>query len=190
MQRVKVIFFNLVLLSGLLVLVEAGLWFFFPDYQYYYRTHPGQPDLEAVLTKSDANWLRPHPNLGWVCQQKQALQFPSPPFAEEITYHINKQGYRNAFDFNDSFPKHKKRVLLLGDSFLFGIYLKEQKTIASQLQLVKGEEYLFFNISIPAWGLDQMYQAYQEYIDQINPDQVILAFVDDVTNCSNQTSLF
>ena len=179
MRIVKVIFFNLILLSGLLLLVEAGLWFFFPDYQYYYRTHPGQPDLENILAKTDTNWLKPHPALGWVCQQKKALQFPSPPFSEAVTYTINEQGYRNAFDFNDSFPEHKKRILLIGDSFLFGIYLQEQKTIASQLQLIKGEAYIFYNVAIPAWGLDQMYLAYQEYVDLIKPDQVILAFVDD-----------
>ena len=179
MQKLKVLFFNLFLLFILLVLVEAGLWFFFPDYQYYYRTHPGQPDLEAILAKTDTNWLAPHSQLGWVCQQNADLQFPTPPLAEPIAYHINQQGFRNTFDFNGPFPKHKKRILLLGDSFLFGIYLPEQKTIVSHLQLAKGEDYLFFNVSVPAWGLDQMYLAYQEYIDRIKPDQVILAFVDD-----------
>ncbi|MFT5165226.1 MAG: hypothetical protein ACI8P3_000450 [Saprospiraceae bacterium] len=178
LRTTKILFFNLLLLSGLLLLVEAALWHLYPDYKYYYRTHPGQPNLEEILAKTDTCWLTPHPKLGWVCQQQQILEFPTPP-TDGISYQINEQGFRNAFNFTDSFPPHKKRILLLGDSFMFGIYLPEQQTIASRLQVEKGEDYLFFNVAIPAWGLDQMYLAYLEYIELINPDQVILAFVDD-----------
>jgi hypothetical protein len=174
----KLIFINLIVLSGLLILIEASLWLVFPDYKYYYRTHPGQPDLNEILIKTDTGWLAPDSELGWVCQQKTALNFPTPP-VDGISYQINAQGFRNAFDFNDSLPEHKKRILLIGDSFMFGIYLPEQKTISSQLQFAKGEDYLFFNLAVPAWGLDQMYLAYYQYVDLIKPDQVILAFIDE-----------
>lgn len=174
----KILFFNLFLFLLLLLLVEAVLWVKNPDYQYYYRSHPAQPDLQEILAKTDTHWLKPHPELGWVCQQKNKLAFPSPPW-EGVVYQINQAGFRNAFEWTDTFPPSKKRILLLGDSFMFGIYLSEQQTIAAQLQKAKGDEYVFYNISVPAWGLDQMYLAYQKYIDHINPDQVILAFVDD-----------
>ncbi len=177
-SRIKVILFNLALLIVLLWGVEMLLWRLFPNYQYYYRTHPAQPDLEAVLAKSDTAWLRPHDEFGWVCQQKSSLPFPSPPI-DGIHYQINQEGFRNAFNFADSNSMHKKRILLLGDSFMFGIYLEEEETITARLQKAKGADYQFYNIAVPAWGLDQMYLAYREYVSQIQPDQVILAFVDD-----------
>lgn len=178
MQKFKVLFFNLLLLFVLLTIVELSLRFKYPEYQYYYRTHPKQPDLEEILAKTDTSWLTPDQDLGWVCQQKEQLSFPSPP-VEGIAYQINEQGFRNSFNFQDSFPPHQKRILLIGDSFLFGIYQPEEKTILAHLQASKGEDYLFFNIAVPAWGLDQMYLAYQKYVELIQPDQVIFTFVDD-----------
>jgi len=178
MKTLRILISNLLVLFGLLLLLEIALRISSPNYHYYYRTHPKQPDLEEILAKTNTTWLQADQQLGWVCQQKEDLLFPSPP-VEDISYQINEQGFRNPFNFNDTFPAHKKRVLLIGDSFMFGIYQPEEKTITSRLQLAKGEDYIFFNLAIPAWGLDQMYLAYQQYIDLINPDQVILTFVDD-----------
>ncbi len=174
----RVLIFNLFLFCVLLILVECGLRLAYPDYHYYYRTHPAQPDLSDILAKSDTLWLQPNTDLGWVCQQKTYLQFPTPP-VQGIAYHINKEGFRNKFDFDTPTLKDKKRLLLLGDSFMFGIYLPEEQTIASRLQCALGEDYLVYNISVPAWGLDQVYLAYQKYVDLIKPDQVMLAFLDD-----------
>ncbi len=175
---VRILIVNFVLLITLLTAVEISLRLVYPDYHYYYRTHPAQPDLQEILAKNDTNWLQPDPDLGWICQQKTFLQFPTPP-VEGIAYTINQEGFRNAFDLTSSFPEGKKRILLLGDSFMFGIYLQEQETIAARLQTALGTDYLVINVAVPAWGLDQMYLAYQKYVDLIQPDQVILAFLDD-----------
>ena len=178
MKHLKLISFNLALFILFLGIVEFFFRLANPDYQYYYRTHPGQPDLQEVLSKNKADWLVADEDLGWVCQQKSQLRFPSPP-KEGVLYQINKEGFRMPFNLEDSIPKEKKKVLLLGDSFMFGIYLEEEETIAAQLQKIKGEDYVFYTIAIPAWGLDQMYLAYQKYVDLILPDQVVLAFIDD-----------
>lgn len=178
MRLIKVIAINLIILCSLLLLIEGILWSLYPDYTYYYRTHPIQPDLEEILAKTDTSWLSPDPDLGWVCQQKTSLLFPSPP-VQGVCYQINAEGFRNSFNFQDLKTKTKKRVLLVGDSFTFGIYLPEHHTIAARLQQELGPDYLVISLSIPAWGLDQMYLAYQKYIDLLNPDQVILSFVDD-----------
>lgn len=178
MRYLKIILFNLFLLFILLLIVEIALWQYYPNYQYYYRSHPGQADLKEVLAKTDTSWLQAHKTLGWVCQQKSSLDFPSPPVAN-IHYNINAEGFRNAFDFTDTLPEDKKRVLLMGDSFMFGVYLPEEQTITASLQAAKGDTHVFYNMAVPAWGLDQMYLAYLEYVDLIQPDQVIFAFVDD-----------
>lgn len=178
MKTVKVLFFNLALLFVFLLLTEGILWCLYPDYQFYYRTHPAQPDLEQVAAKVDTNWLQKHSTLGWVCQNKSNLVFPSPPRAP-IPYQINAQGFRSAYDFDEPPVKTKKRILLIGDSFTFSIYLSEASTLSRQLQQLKGDNYEFYTLAIPAWGLDQMYLAYQEYIERLQPDQVVLSFIDD-----------
>lgn len=178
MKNFKILYFNL----ALLLLLLAGVELFFqlkdPGYQYYYRTHVGQPDLQEILSKNSTDWLRADADLGWVCQQKEQLHFPSPP-REGVLYQINEEGFRMPFDLKDTVPKEQKKILLLGDSFMFGIYLNEAETITAQLQKTKGSEYTFYTIAIPAWGMDQMYLAYQKYVDLIQPDQVVLAFIDD-----------
>lgn len=178
MKTLKILLINLLLLCLLLAGLELFLRLTNPDYQYYFRTNPAQPNLEEVLAANKGQWLREDAELGWVCKQDSLLLFPSPPLAG-IPYQINTQGFRMPFDLGDSLPAGKKKVLLLGDSFLFGIYLPEQETITAQLQRIKGEDYVFYTLAVPAWGLDQMYLAYQQYVDLIQPDQVLMAFVDD-----------
>lgn len=178
MKSLKILLFNLFIFLLLFALVELIFQLTNPNYQYYYRTHQGQPDLSEVLSKNNSDWLRIDDELGWTCQQKSQLQFPSPPVTG-INYQINEEGFRMPFNLKDTIPKGKKKILLLGDSFIFGVYLKEDETISAQLKKAKGEEYVFYTIAIPAWGLDQMYLAYQKYVDLIKPDQVVLAFIDD-----------
>ncbi len=70
-------------------------------------------------------------------------------------------------------------MLLLGDSFLFGIFLNESSTISHQLQSWLKEDYEIYNMSVPAWGLDQMYLAYEQYRELLQPDKVIVFYIDD-----------
>ncbi len=178
MRKLKLLSFNLALLVFLLLIVEIFLRIANPNYKYYYRSHPSQPDLQEILDKTNTNWLQADDELGWICQQKEQLDFPSPP-KKNVVYQINEQGFRMPFNLKDTFPNDKKKILLLGDSFMFGIYLQESETVTSRLQKAKGEDYVFYTIAVPAWGLDQMYLAYKKYIDRIQPDQVVLAFIDD-----------
>jgi len=178
MRKLKILSFNLALLVFLLGIVEIFLRIANPDYKCYYRSHPAQPDLQQILNKTSTSWLKKDKELGWVCQQKQELDFPSPP-KHGVVYKINEQGFRMSFDLKDTIPKDKKKVLLLGDSFMFGIYLQESETVTANLQKAKGDDYVFYTIAVPAWGLDQMYLAYKKYVDFIQPDQVVLAFIDD-----------
>ena len=47
------------------------------------------------------------------------------------------------------------------------------------MQKKLGANYEVFNLAIPGWGIDQMYQAYTKYVEQIAPDQVIFFYIDD-----------
>ena len=71
------------------------------------------------------------------------------------------------------------RVMVMGDSFVWGAYLEAEETLPSLLQARLSDAYEVFNLGVPGWGIDQMYLAYQHYKDVIDPDFVILAFIDD-----------
>ncbi len=127
----------------------------------------------------DTNWVQPDTLLGWVCKRKEKLRFYNPKLSKN-SYCINKQGFRNPFDFDSLHTNQsQKRILLLGDSFIFGILQSDSMTIPAWVQKSLGPEFQVFNLAIPAWGLDQMYLAYQRYLDVIQPDQVILFYIDD-----------
>ncbi|KAA3637923.1 MAG: hypothetical protein DWQ02_05950, partial [Bacteroidetes bacterium] len=132
MRYTKLIIYNLSILLVLFLLLEAGFRIFKPDYEYYERTCAADFMDEAYL-KTDTNWVQPDSDLGWVCRQKEQLNFYRPDFFH-IAYHINSQGFRSPeFSSRMDSAINKKRVLLLGDSFLFGIFLEEPQTVSSQL---------------------------------------------------------
>jgi len=175
----KVLFINLLVLFACFMAVEIVFRILHPGYVYYEQTYRDKFATSTNIKGVDTNWVKTVPDLGWVCKEGPYLQFYDPGFAN-IAYQINPQGFRNPTSF-DSIPiqKNKNRILLIGDSFLFGIFLADTQTIAYHLQQQLGEEAEVYNLSVPAWGLDQMYLAYQKYVDLFQPDQVIFFQIDD-----------
>lgn len=173
----KLISLNFLNLFFLLLVVEICLKIFQSDYRYYERTFAAKFPEKAIHSL-DTNWVVPEPDLGWVCQQKTKLKFYQPAYFG-LEYAINQEGFRMESNLSEIKKGSKKRILLLGDSFLFGIFLENEKTIATQLQKKLGTDYEVVNLSVPGWGIDQMFQAYHKYRAQIQPDQVVLLFIDD-----------
>ena len=179
MRQPKVLFYNLTILFVLFLFFEIGFRLLNPDYQYYEQTYIGQFENSTAIEKLDTNWVEKDLDLGWVCKQKTNLNFYDSTF-HSIQYNINTSGFRNPTDFDSlATPKSKKRILLIGDSFLFGIFLEESMTIRSQLQKRLGAEFEVITLAVPAWGLDQMYLSYKKYIKKIDPDQVMVLLIDD-----------
>lgn len=178
MRFTKLIIYNLTVFLVLLIALEVGFRIAVPDYSYYQRTCAADFNEEA-RQKMDTNWVHPDSQLGWVCQTKKKLKFYRSDFFD-VEYRINEQGFRTPdFTENSDSTLQKKKVLLLGDSFLFGIFLEENQIVANRLQTLLGQEYLVYNMAIPGWGIDQMFQAYQEYVQLIEPDIVLVFFIDD-----------
>ncbi len=175
----KLILYNFAVFLGLFILCELGFKFFAPNYKYYERTYKGQFEASNAANKTDTNWVKLDADLGWVCKNKESLKFYRPEL-HQIHYQINNQGFRNPVDFDTlNTVSSKKRILVLGDSFLFSILQKEENTVSSLLQKKLGQKYEIFNLSIPGWGLDQIFLAYKKYVEIIKPHQVILLYIDD-----------
>jgi hypothetical protein len=114
-----------------------------------------------------------HPTRGWTMR----------PGSHEVCYGkeytTNKQGFRALTDYRDDPKKYK--VMIVGDSFTFGIGADDWETWPYLLQ--QREPGLnVINLGVGGYGLDQIYITLAEEIDKYRPDLVIAAFIDDDLN--------
>ncbi|MBC8180883.1 SGNH/GDSL hydrolase family protein [candidate division KSB1 bacterium] len=135
----------------------------YKGYQAFKRNYPGQYENGKIPV-----WAKSDSILGWTATQEWM-----PP-------EINAQGFRDTKDFDGiDLISGKKRIMILGDSFTFGFLLKADENIPSLLQAKLNENYDVFNFGMNGFGIDQMYLAYLQYKDIIDPHIVILNFIDD-----------
>jgi hypothetical protein len=166
---IKIISFNIVIFLILCLFFELLLRILLPNYALYKRTYPGQYQKQYIPRHN----LQKDRDLGWV--SAGSIIYGS----DNISYEINKQGFRDDNDFDAKTINYSKtRIMVLGDSFVFGVDVKKNSNIPSFLQVKLGSEYQVFNLGIPGWGIDQMYLAYKKYVPIIKPQMVILFFID------------
>jgi hypothetical protein len=72
--------------------------------------------------------------------------------------------------------KHE-RIVLIGDSFVFGLRLRCWETISSYLQSELNNEVDVVNLGVRGWGLDQMALSATRVAPSFRPRTVILAFI-------------
>jgi len=128
----------------------------------YQRSFPGQFED----TPDGVYWAELDAELGW-----------TGPRASPGT---NPQGFRDPRDFAALAPEPaKKRVLVLGDSFVAGSGVGADETVPALLEAELGPGWECFNLGVPGWGIDQMALAHRRYAPLLRPDWVVLAFIDD-----------
>jgi hypothetical protein len=92
----------------------------------------------------------------------------------------NQAGLRNLEDVD---PSHQKiRVLALGDSFTFGVYLANYDSWPAQLEQMlnrvfenKGRQFEVLNAGIPGYTIEDHWTYLQEKGFDLNPDVIIIA---------------
>lgn len=177
---VKILSINVALLILLLFVGEIFMRIIKPNYELYVRTFPGQyEDRYFNAGTTIVNWPRKDRDLGWVCNNTtRFLKFSNNRYNNlNIEYYINRQGFRYKYDFflNDI---AESNVMMLGDSFLFGVYLKENETITTILNRKFKNRLNFVNIGVPGYGIDQMYLTYTKFNEIIKPKIIILFYID------------
>jgi len=98
----------------------------------------------------------------------------------EFTARTNSLGFRSK-EIN---PKRNDeyRVLLLGDTFFWGMGVEEENMISSNLELMESQLSIphlslsVYNYSMPGYNTSQESLVLRAYAHQVNPDHVILGF--------------
>jgi len=178
-RNVKIFFINMVILFTLILVLELLLQILKP-YDLYQRTSPNQ--IKNGTFKPEqirVDWMRVDTTVGWVCSASGYLQFANKFYnANKVSYAINKEGYRNNLSFTDQITSNKKKIMLLGESFLFGVYVDYNSTLVGCLEKLDSN-YQYYNFGIPGYGIDQMFMTFRKYFELINPDAIVLIYIDD-----------
>jgi len=102
-----------------------------------------------------------------------------------IIYSIDKYGLRET----ESVITHDSstKILVLGDSFAFGLYLKDEDTILHQLNKETNSSILFYNGGVGGSGSADQLWNFRKYSSEIKFDEVIILMnYDDVDRTINQ----
>lgn len=99
-------------------------------------------------------------------------------YKPEMPYKVNtnSQGFRRNDDLK--FPKTKKRILVLGDSFTFGPYLPNYHTYPYLLEAILGEVEVV-NAGVPGYTIEDEASLFIERSKYIEPEIVILQVLDN-----------
>jgi hypothetical protein len=123
----------------------------------------------AAAHGGPAAWAESDAELGWTYRR-------TAPDA-------NPQGFRDARPFDGVAGRTGNvRVMVLGDSFMWGAGVAPGETVPALLEQALPEGHHVFNVAVPGWGIDQMYLAYRHYRDVVHPHVIVLAFIDDDVN--------
>lgn len=115
-----------------------------------------------------------HPTRGWVNK-------PHFQSGTEIQETINDRGMRAQPDYAPHPEKYT--IVVLGDSFTYGAWVDDSAVWPSILQRTENR-FSVLNLAVGGYGVDQMYLALRETIDEYKPQLVILALIpDDLDRC-------
>ncbi len=173
-----------VLLMGLLVggiLAAAGGL----AYRYYlYNPHAPQILLGWFLGKKP--YFSQDRELGWTPTPNLDQEGSDPDRAGKHRFASDANGFRSA-----AMPAgfSGRKVVLLGDSMIWGLGVDQQKVAGTLLQAKVGKGTHVIVAASPGWSTDQQYLFYERKVQQLKPD-VVLWFVtasnDVIHNMSHQ----
>ncbi len=153
----------ILIISGLLVglvLVEFSLHLF------SFMNESGEikifNDTEQNITKYDSI-------LGWTLVPSSKARSISTEF--DLTYRINKQGFRDERSYEPNRVPGTKRVIVFGDSFTFGWGVENNKTFAKVLERETGYDIL--NFGVFGYDVGQYYLSLRDNGLGYDPDVVI-----------------
>jgi len=96
--------------------------------------------------------------------------------SEPIPLVSNADGFRASREFDE--PDDRLRVLVVGDSFVFGQGVRAEDRVTEQLEALE-PRWRVDNMGMTGWGVDLMVRAIEHHGRKANPDVVVLAVYTD-----------
>lgn len=119
---------------------------------------------------SDPGLLRYHPRLGWTLTPSWQGRHQHHDF--DVRYNINRHGFRGHFPVSLQ-HKTKPRIVIVGDSFSFGLGVNDADTFTAKLnQRQTGVDFL--NLSIPGYSTDQQLLLVEATGNKFDADEYLL----------------
>ncbi len=116
-------------------------------------------------------WTEYHPVLGWFHQKNKKAFLKKNGF--EIEVNTNSQGFRGSREYTIQKPPQSKRLVVLGDSFVFGWAVHDDETFSSILeQRYKNLEAI--NLGVAGFGIDQILMSYRAIGQKFTADVVVI----------------
>ena len=150
-------------LAAAVATAEAGLRAFFPQpLREAYRA----VDAGGPITRRD-------PEIGWTLKPDLAWTTGSAPWENGLT--TNAAGFRDGPHAAAKAPG-AYRVVVLGDSFVFGSGVPQEGTLTRRLAAHLGPGFEIVNLGVPGYGTDQELLPLRRWDRALSPDLVLLGF--------------
>ncbi len=145
-----------------LALAEAGLRLFFPQ---PLAERYGAPAAGGPLVAAD-------PELGWTLRPNVSGLASDEPWQADLA--TNALGFRDV-DHGNKVPG-VTRVVVLGDSFVFGSGVRQDEPVTRPLADLLGPSFEVINLGVPGYGTDQALLTLRRWGARLSPDLVLVGF--------------
>jgi lysophospholipase L1-like esterase len=104
---------------------------------------------------------------------------PNRPFYRITT---DRNGYRGVRPVETAKPQGVRRIVVVGDSFVFGVGVEDSETIPAQLESIlnasapKGVRYEAINAGCPGWGTENILAFWRTRGAKLAPDLLVATF--------------
>jgi hypothetical protein len=160
----------LIVISSIIacLILEIGLRIFYPQ--------------EALIRLADPTlrWFEPSAEYGFLNKKNFTVDYPFTPYDFVMHVQTNSFGHRykeyNTAEFND---KRYKKVLLLGDSFMFGWGVNMEDHIATHLDNLLNanhDSFTIINAGVDNWSTIQEVNYAKDHFQVFHPDFIVLLF--------------
>ena len=140
-----------------------------------FRPWPRYAPGERTFERSFSTFLQPDARVGWSMEPDIVHRHRTDEF--DVEYRANAQGFRADRPYEPAAPgADDARVLLVGDSYTFGIGVEREDSFAGRLQADLGVP--VDNLAMPGFAVDQMWIQVQYGLEHYAPSLVVVAVCD------------
>lgn len=122
------------------------------------KNKPAEPRTDWAAVPERV-WTEHHPILGWYHIKNHRAILEKNELRVEI--HTNSVGFRGRREYTKERVPGVKRILFLGDSFVFGWGVEDSQVFTSRVESEK-QDYEVINLGVAGYGIDQIYLSYQQ----------------------------